>query len=600
MTRCLECMEAYDESLCQCPYCGADQVWVQEEKIYLAPGTKLQNRYIVGKDQAKRETDIIYIGWDTIFERKVLIQEFFPDYCVSRSDGKSVSIFTAQTRKELFDKGLEAFISNGRKLMYLYREADIGQVYSCFQENHTAYLISKYYDLPVLRDYAEEKHLKPQVRKLLMNEAIEAVEKIQHRGILHGNISEDSFWVTPENTLILRTPEPARCICGHLDSLDYGNPGPWTDIYGLSAALFSLAVGKSYEEGGDFSKAVYRLKPNEKKAIKNGLEKAVPYRTTDIQNFKLEFRGNGKEKPGKALKRKDKKIPSQIIWGAAALSIALITGTVVFQIHNGKSELQFANPTEQDQVRVPNLVNLDKESADQISKKLGFNLEIKYEETDDSSIPAGRIIRQSPSALDGGTLLPGETISVTVSSGPKLAESDKEETPPQLAESGAAPEANKPDKQESRPPETKASEVKETSAQRPSETQAKETKPQPTTQSPPESTSSAPPPSEAVPESTSAVQPSSEAASESTSAAHPSSEAAPESTSAAQPSELPESTSAVQPSETVSEPPSTVQSPLEPTSAAQPEPSGPDSPSPAPTAPPNEAETVPPNGIVPF
>ena len=79
MVRCFECMEEYEETYSKCPYCGEERRWIQQGKEYLNPGTKLQNRYIVGKARKKRETDIIYIGWDAIFQRKVLIQEFFPE-----------------------------------------------------------------------------------------------------------------------------------------------------------------------------------------------------------------------------------------------------------------------------------------------------------------------------------------------------------------------------------------------------------------------------------------------------------------------------------------------------------------------------------------
>ncbi len=445
MIRCLECMEEYEEGLRQCPYCGAGQVWMQEEKNYLSPGIKLQNRYIAGTVQAKRETDIIYIGWDTIFERKVLIQEFFPDYCVSRSDGKGVSIFTAQTRTELFDKGLETFAGNARKLMHLYMEPDIAQVYSCFQENNTAYMVSEYHDLPVLRDYAEGKNLKPQERKALMKAAMQTVEKLQQNGIVHGNISEDSFWVTPENALILRMPESARCICGHLDSLDYGTLGPWTDIYGLSAALFYLAAGKTYEEGADFSKMRCRLRPNEKKAIKNGLEKAVHYRTKDIQNFELEFWGNAKGKRSKTPKRKDKKILHQLIFGTAALSIAMITGIVVFQINDRKIGPQFLNQTEQNQVRVPNLVNLDVETAEKTCREFGLILETAEEKIYDDAIPAGIIIGQNPEVWDESSISLGSKIVVTVSGGPPPEETQAETKPPEETQ----PETGGEEKQES-------------------------------------------------------------------------------------------------------------------------------------------------------
>ena len=144
MIRCLECMEEYEEGLRQCPYCGAGQVWMQEEKNYLSPGIKLQNRYIAGTVQAKRETDIIYIGWDTIFERKVLIQEFFPDYCVSRSDGKGEMCIRDRLAGEY--TGFTFDVSDGSEIV-MGRDASVCQiVFNQFQSKVSRLHCKIHYD----------------------------------------------------------------------------------------------------------------------------------------------------------------------------------------------------------------------------------------------------------------------------------------------------------------------------------------------------------------------------------------------------------------------------------------------------------------------
>ena len=49
-------------------------------RLILKPGYILQERYITGTLRAEGETDLTYIGWDGLFDRKVLIQEFFPRF----------------------------------------------------------------------------------------------------------------------------------------------------------------------------------------------------------------------------------------------------------------------------------------------------------------------------------------------------------------------------------------------------------------------------------------------------------------------------------------------------------------------------------------
>ena len=60
----------------------------------------------------RRETDIIYIGWDALFDRRVQIQEYFPRYCATRSGKPELSIY--DNKQEIYEKGLEFFYWQSR------------------------------------------------------------------------------------------------------------------------------------------------------------------------------------------------------------------------------------------------------------------------------------------------------------------------------------------------------------------------------------------------------------------------------------------------------------------------------------------------------
>ena len=417
-------MEEYEETYSKCPYCGEERRWIQQGKEYLNPGTKLQNRYIVGKARKKRETDIIYIGWDAIFQRKVLIQEFFPEYCVSRYEGKGISVFTADTRKELFLKGLNRFLAGGKRLMRIYQEPDIVEVYSCFQENNTAYLITEYRHLPTLKEFVQAQKLKSPELKALLKEAISATEKLQKESVVHGNINEDNFWVTDDKRLILMAPEMAKCECGRLDSLDYGNSGPWTDVYGLADMFFYLISGKHYKEGMraeiELSKGNWNLKPHEKRAIKNGLERTFHYRTKDIKTFEQEFTGKGKKKNKRRPQKDEGKMPSWIMPGTVILLTGIFIGIIFLSTGAWKVGPKFSRQIEEGKVRVPNLLNLDVKNAEMSCKEFDVVLRIEESKEYNDSIPEDRILKQNPSSQDTQFVDEGSEISVILSGGPEL------------------------------------------------------------------------------------------------------------------------------------------------------------------------------------
>src|SRR5699024_1704342 len=108
----------------------------------------------------------------------------------------------------------------GKSLMRLYRESDIAEAYSCFQENGTAYLITAYFDLPGLNDY--RKQVRRREARRLIERAADILKRLHREGLIHGNLDETSFWMRGDGSLILRWPEPAKCFCGKLGGLDYG------------------------------------------------------------------------------------------------------------------------------------------------------------------------------------------------------------------------------------------------------------------------------------------------------------------------------------------------------------------------------------------
>ena len=78
LTRCLGCMKPYESTFGLCPYCGYMPGTPAEEAIHMAPGTLLQNRYVIGKVLGFGGFGVTYIAWDNKLEQRVAIKEYLP------------------------------------------------------------------------------------------------------------------------------------------------------------------------------------------------------------------------------------------------------------------------------------------------------------------------------------------------------------------------------------------------------------------------------------------------------------------------------------------------------------------------------------------
>ena len=140
MKRCFHCMGEYEEELQCCPVC--EFTGEQEKGTWLEPGSILQGRYIVGTCRYQKEFDILYIGWDALFSRRILIQEFVPRSWGVRTEEGNLSI--PDSKMELFEEAKNVFMSTGLKLISLDDTPGLLNVFSVFEDNNTAYITMEY------------------------------------------------------------------------------------------------------------------------------------------------------------------------------------------------------------------------------------------------------------------------------------------------------------------------------------------------------------------------------------------------------------------------------------------------------------------------
>lgn len=288
MKRCLNCMEEYEDSRGICPQCCYREGEESGNPSVLRAGSILQGRYIVGTCRDIRDCHITYIGWDALFERKVLIEEFFPSRCMAREDGKNLTVKSGM--EELCRESIDRYVHYHRNLIRLYREEDIISVFSCFKANQTAYATMQYSEALTLGQWIrQDGRLDERDALAFLYQAVQAVRKVHDLGLVHGDIRMDHFWMTGTGGLVLKGfAEPCH-YCGNPEQTDYRNIGAWIDVYGLSRLFGEMLLGEEDSSDDDIldllSNDSIKLPVRTIMAVKGGLGRTKDHRILSLDEF---------------------------------------------------------------------------------------------------------------------------------------------------------------------------------------------------------------------------------------------------------------------------------------------------------------------------
>jgi serine/threonine protein kinase len=204
---------------------------------------------------------IVYLAIDHSLRRTVAIKEYMPGSLAARGADQRITV-RSKRHQETFDTGLKSFINEARLLAQFDHPALI-KVYRFWEQNNTAYMTMRYYEGQTLKNIIRndpslvtEAWLKRMLKPIL--EALEALYSVR---ILHRDISPDNIMIQTNGEAVLLDFGSARQIIGKTNALtvilkpgyapieQYADDssmqqGPWTDIYSLSAVVYSAIVKK--------------------------------------------------------------------------------------------------------------------------------------------------------------------------------------------------------------------------------------------------------------------------------------------------------------------------------------------------------------------
>lgn len=261
MQRCHGCMKEYGKEFDVCPHCGYIVGSLPENKSHLPGGTVLSGRYMLGKVLGYGGFGITYIAWDSKLSRAVAIKEFFPNPFSTRSEGKAEVSCYDQKAVGFFREGIRKMLDEGIRLSRFSDNDNIVDVYDCFEENNTAYIVMEYLEGKDLKQYLVENggKLAPEKAVEIILPVLNALEDMHKEKLIHRDISPDNIYLCENGKIKLLDFGSARLAVedsdkslsvmvkrGYAPKEQYASrskQGPWTDIYAVCATLYKLITG---------------------------------------------------------------------------------------------------------------------------------------------------------------------------------------------------------------------------------------------------------------------------------------------------------------------------------------------------------------------
>lgn len=301
MKLCYSCFRQYKEDFSVCPYCGSPENTQPKEAVFLAPGTVLADRYIIGEGIRNGGFGILYKAWDTKLEVMLAVKEFFPSKLINRAVGEKQVIVPKKSEEE-FEYRKARFLTEAQYMAKFGSHQAIPNVFGYFEENGTAYLVMEFLNGMALDVYLKQCDGRVDVDFAIQiaNEVGQALIAMHEEGIIHKDVAPDNIFICSDKTLKIKLIDfgaaklanasekvldivlkPGYSPVEQYKRQDNDNlVGPWTDVYAFGATMYAILTGTKPDEAtnrkiADEVVAVHVLNPDVPENISNAIMKAM-------------------------------------------------------------------------------------------------------------------------------------------------------------------------------------------------------------------------------------------------------------------------------------------------------------------------------------
>ncbi len=240
-----------------CPYCGFDTK-SEQSAPYLAYGTVLAGKYVVGDILERNSEGVTYLGLDTITNNCVRIREFLPEIlCIRQKD--ALKPLVAEADVDFFKTMRKSFLDMWHKIKKLKTLDSMITVLDVFEANDTAYAIAEADGSQTLSEYLDSQNgiLDWETINKKLFTVLEALDALHRENVIHGAISPDTLFLCANGTFKLwgfgikevRQTEgrvAADLRPGYAAIEQYSRRTELTaatDVYGFIATLYKCITG---------------------------------------------------------------------------------------------------------------------------------------------------------------------------------------------------------------------------------------------------------------------------------------------------------------------------------------------------------------------
>ena len=232
---------------------------------HLLPNTTLQGgKYKIEKLLGQGGFGNTYVGYNTAFDERIAIKEFFMRGVTERDDTTCAVSVSNEENVPQFEEQREKFKKEARRLRKLKNE-HIVKVHDLFEENGTAYYVMDYIDGENLAERMKrigKPFSETEVRKMIP-QVLDALKEVHQNEIWHLDIKPGNIMLDKNDNAYLIdfgaskqirangsvTTSTALCYTpGYAPNEQIGQMydrfGPWTDIYALGATIYTLLTNK--------------------------------------------------------------------------------------------------------------------------------------------------------------------------------------------------------------------------------------------------------------------------------------------------------------------------------------------------------------------
>lgn len=226
----------------------------------LQKGTVLENRYRIEQVIGQGGFGITYSCIDDRLKLRVAVKEYYPVHFVNRNTENSDEIRpNGKKEAQYFGKGKGKYLREARILAEFNNHPGVVHVHDFFEANNTAYIVMEFLQGKTLREYMEDTIFPAHIILGLMYPVMDTLEKLHERHIIHRDISPDNLILLDDGTIKLVDFGAARELDfdhprsisvilkdGYSPAEQYrqsGKQGPWTDVYGICATIYSCLTG---------------------------------------------------------------------------------------------------------------------------------------------------------------------------------------------------------------------------------------------------------------------------------------------------------------------------------------------------------------------